>query len=223
MEIDPTLLVANQASQIRLFMRQDGVLVKNLRVISMKTQSILMCMLILASPSAFSVDYVMSAKTSFNNTSVHKPEISDEDRIAAETAEILSRADIVGTYNGREDIAGYGFGNMWAGHNIIAGLIPVPAKSSWTVVIQTNSGQFIAATSFRPNPWTPSPSSGPDIAYFNGVNLKTMNDAANIMKAAAGADLIQRQSWNPTNKGYNILGKYYIFKDRSFPIDRKWK
>lgn len=182
-----------------------------------------MSMLILVSPSAFSLDYVMSANTSFNNSSVVKPEINEEERIAAETAEILSRADIVGTYNGRENIAGYGFGNMWVGRNIIAGLIPVPAKSSWTVVIQTNSGQFIAATSFRLNPWTPSPSSGPDIAYFNGVNLKTMNDAANIMKAAAGADLIQKQSWNPTSKGYNILGKYYIFEDRTFPIDRKWK
>jgi hypothetical protein len=195
----------------------------NKKVTPDKVRPFLLTMMLLSSPSSFANEYVISTTVSYSKSSAPIPEISEEERIATETANILSKAEIKGSYTGGEKIAGFNYGSIWIGNNYIAGLFTVPAKSDWTVVIETNSGQYIAATNFRDNPWTDSPSSGPAVTYLNGVDVKTMTNAPSVFKAVSGPSLTLKQTWSATSKGYGILGKYYIFKNREFPIDRRWK
>lgn len=183
----------------------------------------LLIMGLFSSPISFANNYVISTSINYNKSSTPIPEISEEERIANETADILSRADISGSYTGKENLANYKYGGIWIGNNYIAGITPVPSKFDWTLVVVTTSGQYIVGTSFRDNPWTENASYGPAIAYLNGVSVQTMTNAPLVFKDAAGPSLTIRQTWSATSKGYSILGKYYIFKNRDFPINRKWK
>lgn len=182
----------------------------------------LLIMGLFSSPISFANDYVISTSINHNKSSTPIPEISEEERIANETADILSRADISGSYTGKENLDNK-YGGIWIGSNYIAGITPVPSKFDWTLVVVTTSGQYIVGTSFRDNAWTNNDSYGPAISYLNGVSVQTMTNAPLAFEDAAGPSLTIRRTWNGTSKGYSILGKYYIFKNRDFPINRKWK
>jgi hypothetical protein len=134
---------------------------------------------------------------------------------------ILKSADYSGVFDG--NIAGYNYGDIWIGNNFVAGLANYPSNDSWTVIVKTNGNHYFALTSFIDNPWTYGDSRGPSVSYIDGIKLSSMSNAASTIKQMLGDDLTQKQQWNDYAKGYKISGRYYVFKNRTFEIDREWR
>ncbi len=135
---------------------------------------------------------------------------------------ILSQANFTGKVSG--NIAGYqGLGNIWVNDGIIAGFSNYPIVESWTIVLRSSTGSYLVMTDFIDNPWTTQTSFGSKNAYLNGVSISNISGLSERILTEFGSDAVLKYSWSGTQKGIELSGDIYTFKNPAFDIGRSWK